>query len=349
MSASASVRAVPVRRLLAARRSCSSFWKRSRSSATSIMSGRGADDRHAVGLEVARQLQRRLPAELDDHAVGLLVVDDLEHVFERQRLEIEAVGGVVVGGHRLRIAVDHDGLVAVLAQRQRGVHAAVVELDALADAVGAAAEDHDLLARRSARPRTPPRRSSTCRRCGSRTRRRRCPRACTPGARRGRGAARAPRLRPVVQQAAPGAGRRSPCASGRAAARAESSSSACLRPRACSVSHDLLDLREEPGIDRGLLGNLLERHADAEGVGHVPDALRPGVAELVGDAPRGSARALDRSRRRRSRGRAAPSAATPGRCGRWPSPRRPTSSAWSGGRRPGGNFSKAKRGTLVTT
>ena len=36
----------------------------------------------------------------------------------RQRLEIEPVGGVVVGRHRLRIAVDHDGLVAGLAQRE---------------------------------------------------------------------------------------------------------------------------------------------------------------------------------------------------------------------------------------
>src|SRR5205807_1578980 len=49
-----------------------------------------------------------------------------------------------VGRDRLGIAVDHDGLEAVLAQLQRGVHAAVVELDPLPDAVGPAAEDHDL-------------------------------------------------------------------------------------------------------------------------------------------------------------------------------------------------------------
>ena len=91
--------------------------------------------------------------------------DDLEHVLERQRLEVQAVGGVVVGRDGLRIAVDHDGLVAVLAQRQRRVHAAVVELDALPDAVRAAAQHHDLPAVGRLRPRTPPRRSSTCRRC----------------------------------------------------------------------------------------------------------------------------------------------------------------------------------------
>jgi hypothetical protein len=94
-----------------------------------------------------RQLQRRLAAVLHDHALGLFLVDDLQHVFQRQRLEVQAVGGVVVGGHGLRVAVDHDGLVPVLAHRQRRMHAAVVELDALADAVGAAAQHHDLLAR----------------------------------------------------------------------------------------------------------------------------------------------------------------------------------------------------------
>ncbi len=67
---------------------------------------------------------------------GFSRLDDVEHVFERERLEVEAVGGVVVGRDRLGVGVDHDGLVAQFAQRERGVDAAVVELDALADAVG---------------------------------------------------------------------------------------------------------------------------------------------------------------------------------------------------------------------
>jgi hypothetical protein len=56
----------------------------------------------------------RLPAELDDHAQELaprhLDVADLQHVLDGQRLEVEPVGGVVVGGDRLRVAVDHDRL-----------------------------------------------------------------------------------------------------------------------------------------------------------------------------------------------------------------------------------------------
>ncbi len=95
------------------------------------------------------ELERRLAAELHDHAgqraFFLFLGDDLQHVFQGQRLEIEPVGGVIVGGDGLGIAVDHDGLIALLRQREGGVAAAIVELDALADAVGAAAQDDDLL------------------------------------------------------------------------------------------------------------------------------------------------------------------------------------------------------------
>ena len=111
--------------------------KRSRSSARSMASG-VVPRMGAPGLlEGHRQLERRLPAVLDDEPLRLLDPDDLEHVLEGERLEVEPVAGVVVGGDRLRVAVDHDGLEPGLPQREAGVHAAVVELDALADAVRA--------------------------------------------------------------------------------------------------------------------------------------------------------------------------------------------------------------------
>ena len=118
--------------------------------------GAGAEQLDARVHQRHRQAQRRLAAELDDHALGLLGVDDLQHVLARERLEVQPVGGVVVGRHRLRVAVDHDGLVAVLAQRLHRVDAAVVELDPLADAVGAAAQDDDLLLAASGAPRSRP-------------------------------------------------------------------------------------------------------------------------------------------------------------------------------------------------
>ena len=66
---------------------------------------------------------------------------DLEHVLERERLEVQLVRDVEVGRDGLGVGVDHDRLVSLLAERQRGAHAAVVELDALPDPVGPAAED----------------------------------------------------------------------------------------------------------------------------------------------------------------------------------------------------------------
>ena len=106
-------------------------------------------DRHSGVLEPSGQRQRSLPAELDDHpghrtSCPLRLID-LHDVLIGERLEVEAVGDVVVGGNGLGIAVDHDGLVAI-GERYGGVHAGVVEFDALADAIGAAAQDDDGLA-----------------------------------------------------------------------------------------------------------------------------------------------------------------------------------------------------------
>ena len=105
--------------------------------------GRRAEDRNAGCFERARELERRLPAELHDHADRLLAVHDLEHVLERERLEVQLVRRVEVGRDGLGVRVDHDRLVAPLPERDHRAHTAVVELDALADSVRARAEDHD--------------------------------------------------------------------------------------------------------------------------------------------------------------------------------------------------------------
>src|SRR5437867_3373719 len=108
--------------------------------------GRRAEDGHARPLQRDDQLQRGLPAELDDHAAGPLPLHDVHHVLEGERLEVETVGGVVVGGDRLRIAVDHDGLHARLAKGEGSVDARIDELDPLADTVRPGAQDDHLVA-----------------------------------------------------------------------------------------------------------------------------------------------------------------------------------------------------------
>jgi hypothetical protein len=110
--------------------------------------GRGAQDRDPGVFQRLRQLERGLPAKLHDHAdqfaVRPLDVEDFQHVFGGQRLEIQAVRGVIVGRHGFGVAVDHDGLEPGFFQRKAGMAAAIVELDALADTVRTAAQDHDL-------------------------------------------------------------------------------------------------------------------------------------------------------------------------------------------------------------
>ena len=114
----------------------------------------GAGAHHQAAGQHPGQLERRLAAERhhdpgDAGAAGKLRrshldVDHVADVLLGEGLEVQPVAGVVVSGHRLGVAVDHHGLVPGLRQRERRVDAAVVELDALADPVGARPQDDDL-------------------------------------------------------------------------------------------------------------------------------------------------------------------------------------------------------------
>lgn len=101
--------------------------------------GLGAHNVHAALLEHARQLKRGLAAERHHDAVGTLNIDNVHDVLVGERLKVQTVGRVVVGRDGLGVAVDHDGLKAAGRQRVARVHAAVIELDTLANAVGAGA------------------------------------------------------------------------------------------------------------------------------------------------------------------------------------------------------------------
>src|SRR5919112_5313402 len=105
--------------------------------------GRGAEDSHSCRFQLVRELQGTLATELQDHPFWFLALYDLEHVFRGERFEVQPRRGIVVGGDGLGVRVDHDRVVAALHEGVAGVDASVVELDALADAVGSAAEDDD--------------------------------------------------------------------------------------------------------------------------------------------------------------------------------------------------------------
>ena len=112
---------------------------------------RGAEDFDAVGFQVVREVEGSLSAELHDDAQRFFLAVDGEDVLKRQRFEVKFVGSVVVCRDGLGVAVDHDGFQTGVADSESGVHATVVELDALADAVRSAAQDHDLVLGRNFR------------------------------------------------------------------------------------------------------------------------------------------------------------------------------------------------------
>ena len=101
-----------------------------------------------MALEVGRQLERGLTSELHQHPQRTFGVADVEDILRVQGVEVEAVDRIVVGGNRLGVAVDHHRFVAFGSQAAHRLHAAGVELDALADAHRATAEDEHRSPRR---------------------------------------------------------------------------------------------------------------------------------------------------------------------------------------------------------
>lgn len=53
--------------------------------------GLSAKNGYACRLQSARQIQRCLTAKLDEHALGFLLVINVEHIFEGERFKIKFV------------------------------------------------------------------------------------------------------------------------------------------------------------------------------------------------------------------------------------------------------------------
>ena len=102
--------------------------------------GRGAQNGDALPVQELCQLDGGLSAEGHHHAHRLFHIDDVHHVLRAERLEIQAVSGVIVGGDRFGVIVDDGYGVAQFLQGPDTVDGGIVELDALADADGAGAQ-----------------------------------------------------------------------------------------------------------------------------------------------------------------------------------------------------------------
>ena len=112
-------------------------------------SQRSAEHRHAVAIQHAgvverhRQVEPGLPAERRQERIGPMLLDDARQVRQRQRADEDRAADVGIGHDRRRVRVDQDGVHALGAQREAGLHAGVVELGGLADQDRSGADDED--------------------------------------------------------------------------------------------------------------------------------------------------------------------------------------------------------------
>ncbi|KAF3384345.1 hypothetical protein F1880_003105 [Penicillium rolfsii] len=78
----------------------------------------------------------------DDHAAGSLELVDIQDGLEVDVLEVQTISLVVIGTDGLRVVVNHDGLVALLAESTNGAHRAPIELDRGTDTVDTRSQNH---------------------------------------------------------------------------------------------------------------------------------------------------------------------------------------------------------------
>ena len=111
---------------------------------------RGAEHAHPVAIEharvrkVGREIEPGLATQRGQHGVGFLARDDPLHGFDGERLEVDAVGHLLVGHDRRRVGVDKHRLDALFAQRLAGLSPRVIELGRLTDDDRAGTQDQDL-------------------------------------------------------------------------------------------------------------------------------------------------------------------------------------------------------------
>ena len=93
----------------------------------------GAQNLHACAGERTSQVDSGLTAKLYDNAFRFFFINNIEHVLNSQRLKVQLISNIKVGGNGFRVVVDDDGFIAHLLQCPYAVYRAVVELYALTD------------------------------------------------------------------------------------------------------------------------------------------------------------------------------------------------------------------------
>ena len=86
-----------------------------------------------------------MSTKLHDNALGLLFIDNVQHILHSQGLKVQLVSNIEVSGYGFGVVVDDDGFIAHLFERPYAVYGAVVKLYALTDTDRTGAQYNNLL------------------------------------------------------------------------------------------------------------------------------------------------------------------------------------------------------------
>ena len=99
----------------------------------------------AVGRQVHRQVQARLPAQRREQRVRPLLFDDLRDHLPVQRLDVGPIRHLGVGHNRGRVRVDQRDLVPLLSKGLARLRTRIVEFARLTDNDGSGSDEQDLV------------------------------------------------------------------------------------------------------------------------------------------------------------------------------------------------------------
>lgn len=90
------------------------------------------------------QLERRLSSKLHYNAIWSLLLDNIQHIFNSQRLKIETRWCIIVSRYCFRIGIHHNCFVTSVSEWEGSMAATVIEFNTLTNSIGSSTENQHL-------------------------------------------------------------------------------------------------------------------------------------------------------------------------------------------------------------
>ena len=100
---------------------------------------------HASAGQRTCQVNSGLTTKLHDNALGLLFIDNIQHILHSQGLKVQLVSNIEVSGNGFRVVINDNGFVTKLLQGPYAMYGAIVKLYALTDTDRTRAQYNNLL------------------------------------------------------------------------------------------------------------------------------------------------------------------------------------------------------------